>query len=410
VPVQQHQQRGPHRRHLPADLRADGAARPRHRPPPAPQGLANRRGIEPHLADLAHPGAPAQQRLEPRHDLHRDRRLPAALDDPPHRPAIRRRNPSGYHPTPRFSRRSRATPAPAQQHLRAPPLPLAPPHVRPRARLRPRGLPLQLDRPSRPRPRGLRAGDLPRPRCSWTASPAPGTWTRPSWRRPSPTASAGARGPRPSSSSTSTASRRTWTPPSRFAPATQSRSSRTPPSPSAPPTRGATRNPSAASAAWCSAAPRRRSPGCALATQAREPAPHYEHTRIGHNYRMSNIAAAIGRGQLTAIEQRLARRRAIFYHYVKRLGSPRASPSCPSPRMLTRVEDRERAALRVALAEVGLAKAAMGVRPSHLDTAARGAPHYVHSCTPVHTDPALKGADTHQSQQATVSGPASCPH
>ena len=174
--------------------------------------------------------------------------------------------------------------------------------------------------------------------------------------------------------------------------------------------KGRTRNPSAASAAWCSAAPRRRSPGCALATQAREPAPHYEHTRIGHNYRMSNIAAAIGRGQLTAIEQRLARRRAIFYHYVKRLGSPRASPSCPSPRMLTRVEDRERAALRVALAEVGLAKAAMGVRPSHLDTAARGAPHYVHSCTPVHTDPALKGADTHQSQQATVSGPASCPH
>ena len=50
------------------------------------------------------------------------------------------------------------------------------------------------------------------------------------------------------------------------------------------------------------------------------------------------------------------------------------------------------------------------LRSSHLDTAARGAPHYVRSCTLLHTDPALKGADTHQSQQATVPGPASCPH
>ncbi|MDP2627644.1 MAG: DegT/DnrJ/EryC1/StrS family aminotransferase [Candidatus Rokubacteria bacterium] len=69
----------------------------------------------------------------------------------------------------------------------------------------------------------------------------------------------------------------------------------------------------------------------ALATQAREPAPHYEHTHIGHNYRLSNIAAAIGHGQLTAIEDRLARRRAIFDHYVKRLGSLPGIAFVPEP-------------------------------------------------------------------------------
>ena len=57
-----------------------------------------------------------------------------------------------------------------------------------------------------------------------------------------------------------------------------------------------------------------------LATQAREPAPHYEHARLGYNYRMSNICAAIGRGQLRVLPQRVERRRAIFKSYVERLG------------------------------------------------------------------------------------------
>jgi hypothetical protein len=58
----------------------------------------------------------------------------------------------------------------------------------------------------------------------------------------------------------------------------------------------------------------------ALATQAREPAPHYEHMRVGYNYRRSNVSAAIGRGQLTAIAERVVRRRAIFDHYARGLG------------------------------------------------------------------------------------------
>ena len=46
-----------------------------------------------------------------------------------------------------------------------------------------------------------------------------------------------------------------------------------------------------------------------LATQARDPAPHYEHSEIGYNYRLSNVLAAIGRGQLESLEERVAARR-----------------------------------------------------------------------------------------------------
>jgi pyridoxal phosphate-dependent aminotransferase EpsN len=57
-----------------------------------------------------------------------------------------------------------------------------------------------------------------------------------------------------------------------------------------------------------------------LATQARDPAPHYEHSHIGYNYRLSNVLAAIGRGQLKTLTQRVAARRAIFERYVEGLG------------------------------------------------------------------------------------------
>ncbi|MBA2481671.1 MAG: aminotransferase class I/II-fold pyridoxal phosphate-dependent enzyme [Planctomycetes bacterium] len=46
-----------------------------------------------------------------------------------------------------------------------------------------------------------------------------------------------------------------------------------------------------------------------LATQARDPAPHYQHSAIGYNYRLSNVLAAIGRGQLATLEDRVATRR-----------------------------------------------------------------------------------------------------
>ena len=55
------------------------------------------------------------------------------------------------------------------------------------------------------------------------------------------------------------------------------------------------------------------------ATQAREQAPHYQHEKIGYNYRMSNICAGIGRGQMFVLDEHVARRREIHNLYVKLL-------------------------------------------------------------------------------------------
>src|SRR5699024_1754863 len=51
------------------------------------------------------------------------------------------------------------------------------------------------------------------------------------------------------------------------------------------------------------------------ATQAREPEAHYEHKEIGYNYRMSNVVAGIGRGQLKVLEDRVQQKRHIFHSY-----------------------------------------------------------------------------------------------
>lgn len=57
-----------------------------------------------------------------------------------------------------------------------------------------------------------------------------------------------------------------------------------------------------------------------LATQARDPAPHYQHSEIGYNYRLSNVLAGIGRGQLKVLEDRVAARRRNFDFYQTALG------------------------------------------------------------------------------------------
>jgi dTDP-4-amino-4,6-dideoxygalactose transaminase len=57
-----------------------------------------------------------------------------------------------------------------------------------------------------------------------------------------------------------------------------------------------------------------------LATQARDAAPHYQHSVIGYNYRMSNLLAALGRGQLQSLEERVTKRRANFERYRQLLG------------------------------------------------------------------------------------------
>ncbi len=68
-----------------------------------------------------------------------------------------------------------------------------------------------------------------------------------------------------------------------------------------------------------------------LSQQAREPLPHYEHTQIGYNYRMSNILAAIGRGQLRVLDERVKRKREIFDYYRKALGDLPGIEFMPEP-------------------------------------------------------------------------------
>ncbi|WP_127583437.1 DegT/DnrJ/EryC1/StrS family aminotransferase [Paenibacillus koleovorans] len=77
------------------------------------------------------------------------------------------------------------------------------------------------------------------------------------------------------------------------------------------------------------------------ATQARDPAPHYQHSAMGYNYRLSNVLAAIGRGQLEQLDARINRRRDLFRRYQQRLEGIEGfrfmpeSPSGRSTRWLT---------------------------------------------------------------------------
>lgn len=68
-----------------------------------------------------------------------------------------------------------------------------------------------------------------------------------------------------------------------------------------------------------------------LSTQARDQAPHYQHSEIGYNYRMSNISAAIGRGQMKVLPERVRQRRAIYNWYQEFLGDISQIKFTPEP-------------------------------------------------------------------------------
>lgn len=77
-----------------------------------------------------------------------------------------------------------------------------------------------------------------------------------------------------------------------------------------------------------------------LATQAREPFPWYQHEEIGYNYRLSNISAGIGRGQMKVLPQRIEKKRAIFDAYKTQLASlplefPTEPDGCTANRWLS---------------------------------------------------------------------------
>jgi pyridoxal phosphate-dependent aminotransferase EpsN len=65
--------------------------------------------------------------------------------------------------------------------------------------------------------------------------------------------------------------------------------------------------------------------------QARDAALHYEHTEIGYNYRLSNVLAGIGRGQLKVLEERIAARREVFHRYQQGLAHIPALEWMPEP-------------------------------------------------------------------------------
>jgi dTDP-4-amino-4,6-dideoxygalactose transaminase len=68
-----------------------------------------------------------------------------------------------------------------------------------------------------------------------------------------------------------------------------------------------------------------------LSTQAKDPAPHYQHSHIGYNYRMSNISAAIGCGQLEVLEERVQQRRANYDFYFNELSDIPGISFLPEP-------------------------------------------------------------------------------
>ena len=123
-----------------------------------------------------------------------------------------------------------------------------------------------------------------------------------------------------------------------------------------------------------------------LATQAREPAPHYEHAEVGFNYRLSNLLAALGRGQLGNLEDKVSRRRAIARRYRERLGNLPGLVFAPGPDADHRPNDwltcltidpgearADREAVRTHLRSLGI-EARPVWKPMHRQPAYRDAP------------------------------------
>ncbi len=114
-----------------------------------------------------------------------------------------------------------------------------------------------------------------------------------------------------------------------------------------------------------------------LATQARDPAPHYQHSEIGYNYRMSNVLAGIGRGQLLVLKDRVAARRrncAVYQQALGKLPGIEFMPEAPwgqATRWLTCLTidptafGADRETVRVALAEAQI-EARPVWKPLHL--------------------------------------------
>jgi dTDP-4-amino-4,6-dideoxygalactose transaminase len=125
-----------------------------------------------------------------------------------------------------------------------------------------------------------------------------------------------------------------------------------------------------------------------LATQARDNAPHYQHSTIGYNYRLSNVCAGIGRGQMEVIDERVAQRRANFDFYVRELADIKGitfqpeADGCFSNRWLSCLLIAPAQTAGVTREDVRLALAAQNIearplwKPMHLQPIFADAPYY----------------------------------
>ena len=126
-----------------------------------------------------------------------------------------------------------------------------------------------------------------------------------------------------------------------------------------------------------------------LATQARDTAPHYQHSHIGYNYRMSNVCAAIGRGQMEVLPLRVQKRRSNYAFYKEAFASINAIRFAQEPgedfysnRWLSTVLIEDSADTSLGREEIRLALEKKNIearplwKPMHLQPVFAGAPFY----------------------------------
>lgn len=125
-----------------------------------------------------------------------------------------------------------------------------------------------------------------------------------------------------------------------------------------------------------------------LATQARDAAPHYQHSEIGYNYRMSNVAAGIGRGQMEVLDQRVEKRRTNFNFYKRELANIPAISVLDEPigyhsnRWLSTILINPELSMGVTKEQVAEVLAADNIecrplwKPMHLQPVFAGTPYY----------------------------------
>ena len=126
-----------------------------------------------------------------------------------------------------------------------------------------------------------------------------------------------------------------------------------------------------------------------LATQARDPAPHYQHSHIGYNYRMSNVLAGIGRGQMRVLADRIMQRRANHAFYESQFAACKGLSFLPEPegyfsnRWLTCIQVDPRLSNGISRDDIRIALEAENIesrplwKPMHLQPVFEKDPAYV---------------------------------